>query len=155
MATTPRKTNARRTTKSRATSKSGTSSAAGSGTGKPYVAGTTAASSAAKAETNAAGTGEADVVVSQTDPVVAGPTLRKKELIEAAVEKTGRKKKDVKPIVEAVLAVMGTALGDGRDLNLQPMGNLRVRKSRPLRSGRVLTTKIRQGKREKLPEPTE
>ncbi|WP_229801298.1 HU family DNA-binding protein [Tateyamaria omphalii] len=70
--------------------------------------------------------------------------MRKKELIDAVVARSGMKKKDIKPAVEATLAVLGEALGDGRALNLQPMGKVKINREKKLASGRLLIARIRQ-----------
>ena len=44
--------------------------------------------------------------------------MRKKELIDLVVERSGLKKKDAKPIIEATLAILGGALADTRELDL-------------------------------------
>lgn len=83
------------------------------------------------------------VVVAAT-PVVAEPAMRKKELIDQVVERSGIKKKDAKPVVEAMLAVLGEAVGEGRELNLQPLGKLRINRSEDRSNGRVIICKLRQ-----------
>ncbi|WP_299748588.1 HU family DNA-binding protein [uncultured Tateyamaria sp.] len=86
----------------------------------------------------------APVVVDAPTPVVAGPMMRKKELIDAVVARSGMKKKDVKPAVEATLAVLGEALQDGRALNLHPMGKVKINREKKLASGRMFVARIRQ-----------
>lgn len=76
-------------------------------------------------------------------PKTVEPTLRKKDLIDRVVAVSGVKKKDAKPVVEAMLAEMGAALARGEGLHLQPFGNLRIAKTRNLSKGGVLTCKIR------------
>ena len=83
-------------------------------------------------------------VVDAPQPVVLGPMMRKPELINAVVEKSGLKKKDVKPIVEATLAVLGAALQDNRELNLQPMGKIKVNREKIKPNGKVMIARIRQ-----------
>lgn len=83
-------------------------------------------------------------VVEAASPVVLGPMMRKPELINAVVEKSGMKKKDVKPIVEATLAVLGAALQDSRELNLQPLGKIKVNREKKKPSGKVMIARIRQ-----------
>lgn len=78
--------------------------------------------------------------------VVPGLALRKKELLDTVVARTGHKKKDVKPVVEAMLDVLGIAIAQNRELNLQPFGRVMVRKERHLTNGRMLIAKIRQSK---------
>ncbi|APX11237.1 hypothetical protein BWR18_05700 [Tateyamaria omphalii] len=70
--------------------------------------------------------------------------MRKKELVEAVVARSGLKKKDVKPAVEATLAVLGDALKEGRTLNLEPMGKVKINREKMLASGRMMVARIRQ-----------
>ena len=72
--------------------------------------------------------------------------MRKRELLDAVINKSGIKKKDAKPVVEAMLEVLGSALQDGRTLNLQPMGKFIVKHEKKLVNGKVLTTRIRQAR---------
>jgi len=83
-------------------------------------------------------------VTKSPNAVIVGPMMRKKELIDTVVTRSGRKKKDVKPVVEAMLEVLGEALEDNRELNLQPMGKLKVRREKMMPNGRILIAKIRQ-----------
>ena len=108
---------------------------------------TTAAKTTAKKTTTAKTTATSTakpVVVDSPVPVVSGPMMRKKELIDLVVERSGIKKKDAKPVVEATLAVLGEAISDSRELNLKPMGKLKVRRVKQMPNGRVMVTKIRQ-----------
>lgn len=70
--------------------------------------------------------------------------LRRKDLIERIVTQSGLKKKDVKPVVEATLAVLGEALSNGERMNLPPFGKLTVNRRRALENGEVLITRIRR-----------
>lgn len=83
-------------------------------------------------------------VVSMNDPVVAEADLKKKELIDLVVERSGVKKKWAKPTVEAMLAVLGETIANGRELNLQPMGKLRINRSEDKANGRIIICKLRQ-----------
>ncbi|MGC9371317.1 MAG: HU family DNA-binding protein [Paracoccaceae bacterium] len=78
----------------------------------------------------------------------AGPSpdrfLRKKELIERVVTQSGLKKKDVKPVVEATLAVLGEALAKQEPMNLQPFGKLIVNRRKEQPNAEVLITRIRR-----------
>lgn len=86
----------------------------------------------------------APTLVQVKEAVVGQPDLRKKELIDLAVERSGLKKKDVKPAVEAILSVLGEALADGRELNLRPMGKLKVQRQEEKANGTVMVCRIRQ-----------
>ena len=74
--------------------------------------------------------------------------LRKRELVDAAVSRSGVKKKDAKPVVEAVLAELATALAEGRELALQPLGRLKINREKALPDGRVIIAKLRQKNRQ-------
>jgi len=75
---------------------------------------------------------------------VSAPVLRKKELIERVVERSGVKKKDAKPTIEAMLAVLGEALAAGEELNLQPLGKVMVKKTKELANAKMMVCRIRQ-----------
>ena len=84
-------------------------------------------------------------LVTSTVPVVTGPEMKKKELVDRVVTRSGIKKKDAKPVVEAMLAVLGAAMAEGRELNLQPMGRLKVARVKDTGNGQVLVCRVRQG----------
>lgn len=83
-------------------------------------------------------------VVETLTPVVVSNELRKKELFDLVVERSGMKKKDVKPVVEAMLAVLGDAFAEQREMDLQPLGKLKVQRGKELSDGRALVLKLRQ-----------
>ena len=98
------------------------------------------------------------------DPVelqVSLPEMKKPALVEKAVEMSGVKKRYAKPAIEAALAILGEALKEGRDLNLQPMGKVMAKNSKETGSGKVINARIRQSKRvaaaekETLADPAE
>ncbi|WP_223274698.1 HU family DNA-binding protein [Tateyamaria sp. syn59] len=103
---------------------------------------TSTTSPTSKTETTT--TSKTTVVVDAPTPVVSGPMMRKKELVEAVVARSGLKKKDVKPAVEATLAVLGEALKEGRSMNLEPMGKVKINREKKLASGRMMVARIRQ-----------
>mgnify|MGYP002629918422 CR=1 FL=1 len=76
--------------------------------------------------------------------VPQGEMIKKPEFIDRAVGRTDVKKRDAKPAIEAALAVLAEALSNGEELNLPPMGKMRVVKSKDLGEGaKVLTLKLR------------
>lgn len=83
-------------------------------------------------------------VVEALSPVLLGNELGKKELFDLVVARSGMKKKDVKPVVEAMLAVLGDALAEQRAMNLQPLGKMKVQRGKELPDGRALVLKLRQ-----------
>ncbi len=77
--------------------------------------------------------------------------VKKPELLDAVVARTNLKKRNVKPVVEAALAVIVDALREGAEVNLPPLGKLRVVKSKDLESGAtVMTVKLRTPKHASL-----
>lgn len=91
-------------------------------------------------------------VVTVSEPVVGEPDLRKKELIDLVVTRSGVKKRDAKPVVEAMLAVLGETLSEGRELNLPPMGKMRINRTEEKTDFRVIICKLRQSTRVHTPE---
>lgn len=77
-------------------------------------------------------------------PIVAENDLRKKELFDLVVARSGMKKKDVKPVVEAMLEVLGDALAEQRELVLPPLGKIKIQRAKELPQGRALILKLRQ-----------
>ena len=92
----------------------------------------------------ASGQSPSPVVVSTNAPEETGPALAKKELIETVVLRSGIKKKDAKPVIEAMLAVLGETIAEGRDLNLKPFGKLRINRSESRSNGKVHMCRLRQ-----------
>ncbi len=70
--------------------------------------------------------------------------LRKRALIDRVVAVSGMKKKDVKPVVEATLAVLGDALSNEEPMNLQPLGKVMINRRKEVNNGEVLITRIRR-----------
>lgn len=109
-----------------------------------------ATSKTARSKTAASPMAAKPVVVSEAKPVVAGPELKKKELVDMVVERSGIKKRYAKPTVEAMLAVLGEALDEGRELNLRPFGKMKVQRAKDVSNGKVMNVRVRQPK--KAPE---
>lgn len=88
----------------------------------------------------------AATAVSKPAPAAGGfpDALRKKELVEKVVARAGIKKRDAKPVIEAMLAELGETLAAGRSLVLPPLGRLKVNREKKLANGRVLVVKLRQ-----------
>lgn len=80
----------------------------------------------------------------EPEAVVLPPELKKAELVNAVVERSGVAKKHAKPVVEAMLAVLGETVSANRELNLQPFGKLRVNRSQDKPNGKVFVCKLRQ-----------
>ncbi len=83
-------------------------------------------------------------VVETVKPKVAAAPVKKPELIERVMSETGMKKKDVKPVVEAMLHVLGRALVQGEELIVPPLGKVMVKNSKDLANATVMNIKVRQ-----------
>lgn len=80
-------------------------------------------------------------------PTTAGLSeLKKRELMDLVVERADVKKKYAKPVIEAMMEVLGEALAQERPLNLQPMGRVLPQRVKDVGKHRVIITRIRQSK---------
>lgn len=79
------------------------------------------------------------------EPAPAGPAqLKKPALLDQLVARSQLKKRDAKPALDAVLALIGEALARGDELILPPLGKIRVVKSKDVGDGaQLLTLKLR------------
>ncbi|MEM9968544.1 MAG: HU family DNA-binding protein [Pseudomonadota bacterium] len=77
-------------------------------------------------------------------PVEMGPVMRKKELLDTVVKKTGMRKNEVKPILETLLVVLGDALRENRELILPPLGKVKVQREKKVNGGRMAIARLRQ-----------
>lgn len=73
-------------------------------------------------------------------------TLGKKELIDRVVDASGIKKKDAKPVIEAMLKELGDALSRGETLNLQPFGKGIVKTRKDLENAEIVELRLRRSK---------
>ncbi len=87
-----------------------------------------------------------EVVVTES-PTVAEPELKKKELIDTVVAMSGVKKRDAKPVIEAMLSVLGETIAEGRELNLAPMGKLKITRMKKTTKAQVITARLRRNDR--------
>ena len=91
--------------------------------------------------------------MSGTEPTETAPQaasdratpLKKQELVERIVKASGAKKKDVKLIMEAAMGVLGDALSAGEELNLPPLGKMKVNRQRQEGNSEILILKLRRG----------
>lgn len=104
---------------------------------------TTVAAAATVVATPAPTTAPKATIVETVTPVIADMPIKKPELIDRVVAETGMKKKDVKPVVEAMLAVLGRTLAGGEEITAPPMGKLMIKRVKDVANARVLTLKLR------------
>jgi len=98
----------------------------------------------AKAPKAAAPTAPRPTIVNSATPVVAAHQVKKPEFLERALARTDIKRRDAKPAMEAALAELAKILMDGDEVNVPPMGKIKVVKSKDVGEGaQVLTLKLR------------
>ncbi|MEM7732674.1 MAG: HU family DNA-binding protein [Pseudomonadota bacterium] len=86
-------------------------------------------------------------VVKEGQNANPGQELKKRELLDQIVKRTDVKKKFAKPVMEAMMEVLGEALAQERPLNLQPMGKVMPKRTKEAGTNRVITARIRQSKK--------
>lgn len=112
---------------------------------KTSAASKAGAPSAASAKSASAAAPKVSVVTdAQSTPV--GAELKKRELVDLVVQRSDVKKKFAKPVVEALLEVLGEAIAEERALNLQPMGRVMPKRTKDAGKNRVVIARIRQSK---------
>ncbi len=96
----------------------------------------------------------APAVTADTGAAVAGPDksaaatpeLRKADFIDAVVARSGLKKREVKPAVEAAMALLGEAIEAGREISFPELGKLKVNREKDLAGAKVIICKLRRPK---------
>ena len=83
------------------------------------------------------------MVVEEVKPVLSEAPIKKPELIERVVTETGMKKKDVKPVVEAMLAVLGRMVAGGEEITAPPLGKLMIKRVKDTPKAKIITLKLR------------
>ena len=80
----------------------------------------------------------AEVTDAEDGPIKKGP------LLDKVVERSGIKRSDAKAVMEAIFAVMGEELRNEKDMQLPPLGKLKVVKSKDVGKGATaITLKLR------------
>lgn len=86
----------------------------------------------------AAPVGDDDAVAPASD------VIKKGDLLDEVVAVTGVKRSDAKSVTEALFAAIATHLQDGRNLQVPPLGKVRLVNSKDVGQGaKALTVKIR------------
>ncbi|WP_166415862.1 HU family DNA-binding protein [Cochlodiniinecator piscidefendens] len=89
-------------------------------------------------------------VVDVADEISTKPavkSIKKKELLEKICARAECKPKDARPILEALLEVLGETLDEGYSVPLAPLGKLVVTREKHDDNGHVLFCKIRRTKK--------
>ena len=81
--------------------------------------------------------------------------LGKKELLERICAASGMKRRDARPAMEATLEALGEALGAGEELNLKPLGKVKIIRTKHHDNADVFTLRLRRNKPSAKSEPSE
>ncbi|MFN3208893.1 MAG: HU family DNA-binding protein [Roseovarius sp.] len=87
-----------------------------------------------------------EVVTEKSAADLVTSELKKPELLRLVADRADLNKNKVKPVVEAMLEVLGEALAEGRELNLKPFGKIKINRQKDVGNARVTVAKIRQSK---------
>lgn len=79
---------------------------------------------------------------------VTNVSLKKSEFLTRVVERSMRRQSDVRPILEAAMAVLGEALDAGEDIQFPPLGKIKHHKAKHVSGHDVIMVKIRRPKSE-------
>lgn len=69
--------------------------------------------------------------------------LRKAEVLDMVIERSGLKKKFVKPAFEATLEVLAELMSETNTLNMEPLGKVNVVRIKEVGSARITTCRVR------------
>ncbi|TNF13082.1 MAG: hypothetical protein EP320_10110 [Rhodobacteraceae bacterium] len=75
------------------------------------------------------------------DPVII---LRKKSFVERVMVEGGVRKGEARQMTEAVLKVLGEALSEGEELNIPPLGKLKINRQFEKNGDEILVVKLRR-----------
>ncbi|MCO6382260.1 HU family DNA-binding protein [Oceanicola sp. 502str15] len=83
-------------------------------------------------------------VVTPAEPVMTERMVKKVELIDRVMTATGMKRKDVKPIVEAMLGEIDKIISEGADMQFPELGKLMIHKRKEISNGEMVMLKLRR-----------
>lgn len=79
------------------------------------------------------------------EPEITTPEdLRRREYLEEVALRSGLRKNQVKPVLEAALEVLGETLASGRGTNLPGLGKFKVNRSKDVGRAQVMVCRLRR-----------
>ena len=98
------------------------------------------------AKTRSTKTKTAAKVADVTDATDAAdaPVMKTKDLIEAVAPNVSLKKKDLRPVMEAIFKAMGEAIDDGKSLAIPPLGKVLVKRARKGENADTIVLRLRR-----------
>lgn len=80
----------------------------------------------------------------EQNTIQASEALKKRELLQKLSDKTGLRKSRIRPVMDAMLTILGEAVAEERPLQLPPLGKLKPLRSKAQGGARISHVKIRQ-----------
>ncbi len=94
-------------------------------------------------EAEEASAAKAAPAVAVTKPAPVGRVqIRKKDFVDRAADRSGVRKADARAAIEAALALMAEMLVAGEELNLPPLGKLKVTRVKDNDRGKVIMLRL-------------
>lgn len=97
--------------------------------------------------TNAGAAKSAQVVTALSDMGKPVSQLRYRELVDRVSVRTGMRKQELRPVIDAALELIAEAITNERDIILPPLGRLKVQRSKDVNENRITILKLRQKKK--------
>jgi nucleoid DNA-binding protein len=88
------------------------------------------------------GKGRVKPVVVSTRAVRSGSQLKKKDMVERVAAASGVKRADARAVLDAALALIGERLAAGDELQLPPLGRLRMLREKDNGRARIATLRL-------------
>ncbi|MGK7652647.1 HU family DNA-binding protein [Roseovarius sp. B08] len=89
-----------------------------------------------------------EIVTETAGADILSTEIKKPEFLQLVADRAGLNKNKVKPVVDAMLDVLGDAFLEGRGLNIKPLGKVKINRQKDVGNARVTVAKIRQSKSE-------
>ncbi len=90
----------------------------------------------------------AEAPVAKAPDAAAAPQveMKRKDLLDAVSARAELPRHKVKPVMEAMLAVMGEAIAEGRSLNINPLGRMVRKRHKDTPNAKINIVRVRQPK---------
>lgn len=85
----------------------------------------------------------APVISSKSEDQDANKEIKKGEILDRLVARTGMKKGDARSALDAVLGVLGEALDEGADMSLAPLGKIKIARTKDTPNGKMVVCRVK------------
>ena len=80
----------------------------------------------------------------ESDSKAESVAFKRNDLLAAVAARSALPKSDLRSVIELVLEEMGTALSDGKDLALPPLGRVKVQRRKESGGAEILSLRLRR-----------